>query len=120
MEIRFDAQNSDLFKNLKHMPERVQAAVLMYANTSAAYLESEMKANRPWTDRTGAAKQRLQGRASVPEPSKVRITLSHGVDYGMWLEYAKEKKYAILEPTVRLKGPEVVKGMANLLDNMEV
>lgn len=120
MNIRFDASNSDLFRNLENMPERAKAAILMYANTSAASLESEMKANRPWTDRTGAAKQRLRGSASIPEPDKVRITLSHGVDYGLWLEYAKEKKYAILEPTIRLKGPDVVRGMENLLNNMEV
>lgn len=120
MEIKFDPRDSDLFRNLENMPDKAKAAILMYANTSAAKLESDMKANRPWTDRTGAAKQRLSGSASIPDPDKIRITLSHGVDYGLWLEYAKEKKYAILEPTIRLKGPEVVKGMKNLLDKMEV
>lgn len=120
MGIKFDPKSSDLFNNLENMPEKAKAAILMYAHTSAAKLESEMKTKRPWTDRTGAAKQRLQGRASVPDPNTVRITLSHGVDYGVWLEYAKEKRYAILEPTIRLQGPDVVKGMENLLDKMEV
>lgn len=48
------------------------------------------------------------------------IVLSHGVDYGIWLELANEKNYAIVEPTVRLNANEIMNGMENMLDKIHV
>lgn len=45
----------------------------------------------------------------------IRITLAHGVNYGLWLELAHEKRFAIVKPTIELKGNDVLKGYANLL-----
>lgn len=92
------------------------AIIEMYVKTQAKSLESYAKENRPWTDRTGHARQRLTGYVTTI-PKGYRINLAHGVDYGIWLELAMEKRYAILEPTIRLKGKEVVNGMRNLLNN---
>lgn len=76
-----------------------------------------MKANRTWTDRTGMAKARLS--AKVQEVSQgFRIVLAHGVSYGLWLELANEKKYAIIQPTILAKSNEVMSGFANLLDRL--
>ena len=114
--IRFDT--SILERNLETM--RKLAALEIYANTQAQNLQSYIKQNRPWTDRTGEARKRLTATVSdLPEGKGYRITLAHGVDYGVWLELAHEKRFAILEPTVRLKGPEVVRGLENLLDAMK-
>lgn len=89
----------------------------MYAETQAKNLEGYAKENRPWTDRTGDARKRLT--AYVTDiPNGYRINLAHGVDYGIWLELAMEKRFAILEPTVRLQGPEVLRGMNRLLEKL--
>ena len=48
----------------------------------------------------------------------IRITLAHGVDYGLWLELAHEKRFAIVKPTIELRGNEVLKGYADLLNKM--
>lgn len=93
------------------------AVFKMYAETQAKNLEGYAKENRPWTDRTGDARKRLTGYVT-DIPNGYRINLAHGVDYGIWLELAMEKRFAILEPTVRLKGPEVVKGMHQLFDRL--
>lgn len=72
-------------------------------------LEQYMKAHRPWTDRTGAAKANLS--AGVTESRmgyRQQIQLAHGVPYGVYLEYAMERRYAIIEPTMRIKGPDII------------
>lgn len=93
------------------------AAVRMYAETQAKNLEGYAKEHRPWTDRTGDARKRLTGYVTEI-PNGYRINLAHGVDYGIWLELAMEKRFAILEPTVRLRGPEVLRGLQGLLDKL--
>jgi hypothetical protein len=86
-----------------------------YFEDSAEELESYMKENAPWHDRTGNARRGLS--ADVSENiNAIRIELSHSVDYGIFLEYAMEERFAILEPTARLKGPDVINGMKGLLN----
>lgn len=75
----------------------------------AAELEAYMKANRPWTDRTGNARAGLKAELSTSKAKYSNtIALSHSVWYGVFLEYAMEKRFAIIEPTIRLQGPKIV------------
>jgi hypothetical protein len=77
-----------------------------------------MKVNRPWTDQTNQAKARLHTSVSQPNPNIVRITLAHGVNYGIWLELANEKKYAILAPTVNKFAPKIVEDLEGIFGKM--
>ena len=120
MAIRFDYKESTLCKNLDKMSEKIGAAVLMYSATKASQIEADMKINRPWTDRTGMAKATLNAKVSQPNPTTVRITLAHGVDYGIWLELANEKNYAIIAPTVRKEGPNVIRDLDNLMSKIQL
>lgn len=115
MAIKIDYNSSSLSKNLQAMSTKVGAAVLILASTEASRLESYMKLNRPWTDRTGMAKMTLKTFVSQPSSDKIRITLAHGVDYGIWLELAHEKNWAIIGPTLNQEGPEVIKHFQNLM-----
>jgi hypothetical protein len=96
MAIKIDYSSSTLNRNLSDLTTKIGAAVLMLASTEASRLESKMKINRPWTDRTGMAKTTLRASVSQPSKDKIRITLSHGVDYGIWLELAHGKNWAII------------------------
>lgn len=118
MAMKIDYSGSSLRKGLDKMSLKIGAAVLMYANTKAAELQSKMKVNRPWTDRTGMAKATLHTVVSQPEPTKIRITLAHGVDYGIWLELAHEKNYAIIQPTINEEGPIFVKDLKGLMNKI--
>ena len=104
--------------NIDKIATKIGATVLMYSATKASEIQAKMKINRPWTDRTGMAKARLNTSVSKTETGSYRITLAHGVDYGLWLELAHEKRFAIVKPTIELKGNDVLKGYANLLDKM--
>ena len=118
MGITFQYNESTLARNLEDMAEKIGAAVLLYAATQAKVLEGQMKQNRPWTDRTGRAKSGLSGTATKPNDETVRITLSHEVDYGKWLELAHEKRYAIIAPTIRQESPRVIEGMQNIMSKI--
>ena len=97
---------------------KFNVACFMYAATEAMRLEAYMKLNRPWTDRTNMAKAMLNSRVSQPGSNTIRITLAHGVDYGIWLELAHGKNWAIVKPTLDKQGPRVFKGMQGLLDRV--
>lgn len=113
----FHLDASNLNKGLAMFGTKAELAVKVYAETVAKDFESHAKANRPWTDRTSRARQGLTGYVRTI-PKGYRIIIAHTVDYGIWLEMAHEKNYAILEPTVRLKGPEAIKGMSHLLEGL--
>ena len=97
---------------------KLEAAIMMLANTHAARLEAQMKRNRPWTDRTNMAKVSLRGVVSRPSIAVVRITLSHGVHYGKWLELANSRKYAIVRPTIEKEAMKVFNSFDMLLNKI--
>jgi len=120
MAFKFDYKKSTLSERLKHLIFGAPEAVKEYAETMATIIEADAKANRPWTDQTGAAKARLTASVSFPrlQANKVRIDVVHGVYYGVYLELANEKKYAIVEPTIKKWQAEVVEGLQGIMEKM--
>lgn len=114
--IKFDI--GKLADGISSFDKKFQTALMMYADTKSVELKSYMKKNRPWTDRTGQAKRMLDTEAQKTITG-AKIALSHGVDYGIWLELAHEKRFAIIEPTIRLKGPEVINGLSGLMSKIK-
>lgn len=79
-------------------------------------LERYMKANHPWKNRTGAAEAGLSAKVVSSRINFVQtITLAHGVPYGVYLENSMERRFAIIEPTIRLKGPEIINDLQGKL-----
>lgn len=110
--IRVDAKQ--LLKRLENAEPKSQVAIKMFAQEGAKKFENYAKNNRPWTDRTGHARQRLVGWVEMFS-DKVRIHIGHGVDYGVYLELAHEKRFAILQPTVNAMSQEVLEGFKELM-----
>lgn len=113
---RFDSKQ--LLKNLENAETKSQVAIKMFAQEGAKKFQNYAKQNRPWTDRTGHARQRLIGWVEVLT-NKVRIHIGHGVSYGIYLELAHEKKYAILQHTVNACSKEVLEGYEELTRYMK-
>ena len=120
MAFKLDYNASDLSKNLDKMSVKMGALILMYASTKASKLQSTMQKNRPWRDRTGMAKATLRGVVSQPNENLIRITLSHGVSYGIWLELAHQKQYAIIGPTIKTESPKVMSEMQGILNKIKL
>ena len=113
----FEFDPKDMINKINQAATKSEAAIAMYADNAALTLQNYAREHRPWTDRTGHARQRLTG--SVARVSQgYQIILAHGVDYGKWLELAHEKKYAIIQPTIQAKSPEVLSGFNKLLERL--
>lgn len=96
---------------------KVSAALKIYGETVSKKLETQAKQNRPWTDRTNRARLGLTGSSEVNKDG-LRIVLAHTVDYGVWLELAHEKRFAIVEPTVKQEAAGVKSGLNRLLNRI--
>lgn len=78
--------------------ERKKAGMVAMMQNLAGHAEGEMKMSAPWTDRTGNARNGLHAGVMVGR-DEFRLFLSHGVDYGVFLELAHGGNYAIVRPT---------------------
>lgn len=104
---------------LNALDDKFGAAVYMYAQTGAQKLRNHAQGNAPWTDRTGDARRRLNTSVRAADTGKgYMIILQHGVDYGIWLELAHEKRFAIIDPTIKEVGPEVLRGFQGMLNRL--
>ena len=86
--------------------ERKKAGLYALLLNWAGTMEGYAKSNAPWTDRTGHARQSLHGGVDVRGDQQV-LYLSHGVDYGIWLELAHGGNYAIVGPTADAHLPRI-------------
>ena len=113
----FKLDISDLLEGLAECEDKAGPAMLMYAKNGALKLQNSARKNAPWTDRTGHARQRLTCETEVLS-NGYREKLSHGVDYGIWLELAHEKRFAIIDPTIKKEGPAIIAGFNRLLEKL--
>lgn len=119
MDAEVNVNTNEVEDGLSLFETKFAAALDMYASTAAKKLESEAKLNRPWTDRTSRARQGLTG-SHEAAPTEITIVLAHTVDYGLWLELAHEKKYAIIDPTITVNKDEIIQGLQGLMDRIKV
>lgn len=137
----FKIDLNSLQNSLLNLETKKDRAIRVYAETSAKKLESDAKKKAIWTNRTGHARQRLSGTTTKYEKGW-RLALSHGVNYGKYLEmtnnpkwsnsnnkneltafdaeFKYEKKFAIIMPTIRITGKDkIIPGLKNLFDKMK-
>lgn len=88
----------EINRNLDVFARKIHEAMLGVATYFAPVLETDAKNNASWTDRTGNARQGLNGFAEDVSATVVEIYLAHKMDYGVWLEL--KKRYAIILPTI--------------------
>ena len=116
MSLKFDI--SDMASKLASLENKTDAAIRVLAEQGAKKLESEAKNNARWTDRTGSARTRLNGSAGKIA-NGYRLTLAHGVDYGIWLELANEKRYSIIPETINYVGAfEIIPGFERFMERL--
>jgi len=83
--------------------EAVKQASFNLGQHWGAVLEAYAKSQAPWTDRSGNLRQALWGRAFlIQNGDAVMIVLSHGLDYGIFLETRNASRYAIVRPALEV------------------
>lgn len=115
--MKFDTRS--LSAGLDKLEDRMDIAVKLYADTAAITLQNFAQKHAPWTDRSGRARQTLKGYREN-RANGYRINIAHGVDYGIWLELAHEKKYAIIPDTINQCSPQIMQGFNNLMGRLKL
>lgn len=83
--------------------KRIIIGIERLARAYTAEIERYMKQSATWQDRTGNLRASLY---SDVERALTEIVLffDYGLDYGYWLEYSGQGKYAIIAPTLDVFG----------------
>jgi hypothetical protein len=93
----------------------LHTAVYQLALRYAPEIETWMKANAVWTDRTGNARQTLYSEVQDLTDS-VLIAFGHGVDYGIFLELANAGRFAIVNPALDFFAPKIWADVRRLIN----
>jgi hypothetical protein len=104
--------SAELIPGVLDYGEKVNVAIRAVAEYIAQKTQAEMRQSAPWEDRTGNARTGLFSVVDEASKDLVTIWLSHGhtVYYGVFLELAHGKKYAVIMPTIEANLP-VIEGM---------
>lgn len=108
----------------KH-PEKCMRTLQVAGETIALDLEGKAKKNIKWTNRTYQARDSIAGSCETTA-TNVTIKLEGEAhdekdrEYFQYLEFAKRKKYAILEPTIKDNKQEAINRYANALKSVDL
>ena len=111
--MRIDSKG--LEKGLESLSNKSDIKIKNYLNTTERKLDNYAKKNAPWKNRSGRARLGLHS-YTEKTPFGYRLIIAHGVDYGIWLELAHEKKYAILNETIQQNTNDIMKGFTKLIE----
>ena len=104
---------------LEALPSKIRQQISKEFESQVPKVQSYMKRNAPWNDRTGNARATLA--AEFMGDRYIRrqaIRISHGVPYGIYLETRFAQKYAIITPTIRIEGDRIISEITGMLGRM--
>lgn len=111
--MRIDSKG--LEKGLESLSNKSDIKIKNYLSTTERKLDNYAKKNASWKNRSGRARLGLHS-YTEKTPFGYRLIIAHGVDYGIWLELAHEKKYAILNETIQQNTNDIMKGFTKLIE----
>jgi len=116
---RFALKEGDLAKGMLEFAERFDKAMNMFLDNASLKLKNHAQTRRRWTDRTNQARLTLNATWEKVDTG-YRVTLAHGVDYGIHLELKHQRKYEILMPTIQQVGYlEIVPAFSGFIEKMK-
>lgn len=95
--------------------QKLHRALFLLAVSYAPRIETWMKQNAVWTDRTGNARQTLWAE-TFDFMDVIVLAFGHGVSYGTFLELAHQGRYAIITPALDHFAPKIWADANRLLD----
>lgn len=113
----FVIHSDTLTPGLVTFPFKLDTALRGVMEYHEPRVESFMRTNAPWTDRTTNARNGLNAKA-ISGDGKYAIVCFHTMPYGPWLELSNNGKYRIIVPTIVHEGREVMKTVRGLFRRM--
>ena len=106
-------------ESITFIQTRFQTSILILCEVAAAKMEEYAKDEAIWIDRTSNARQKLTGQAYYVTMDQVQIAVSHQMDYGIWLELAHGRDYAILETAIEENIDELLNSIKRLIGRLD-
>jgi hypothetical protein len=103
--------------NLKTFDVKAQAMVAAAVAFHATRALNFARANAPWQDQTGNARNGLFAKTER-DGSLYRMIIGHSVPYGIWLEVRWSGRYQIIRPTIDREGPELMRTVSLMYAKM--
>ena len=93
----------------------IERGIVAIAQRWSPEIENYMKANAPWTDRTGNARQALYTEVNHVTGVMVEIILAGGVEYMIFLELRNAGRFAIINPSLDYFAPRIWNDVRRML-----
>jgi hypothetical protein len=93
----------------------IHRGVVIIYQRWAPEIANWMKENAPWTDRTGNARQGLYTAVENVVNTMVELIMSHGVEYGIFLELKNAGHFAIVNPALDYFAPKIWQDVRELV-----
>ena len=116
MRIRMDTRA--LEKGLARRKMMTEYGLRHAGSMEAKRLAIHAQLNKPWRDHSGNATRGIHGRATFGG-SELKITLSGSVNYMVYLEFARKKRWAILWPTIEARGRTAIENIARFMEALK-
>ena len=111
--IDWGGTDQQMKRNMAAYGVAVNITLFQLGQFFAAKMEAHAKRHASWTDRTSNARQGLFG-VTTKEGDTVVVILSHGVDYGVFLELAQQGNFAIIGPTLQQHYGEIMQAVRGI------
>lgn len=117
-KVSFKYDDRNLRRNSRNINRNVRNAISATVDRRALLTTADLKTGARWTDRTGAARS---GLVAIPIHGKTfeEIFMTYSVTYGIWLEVANDRKYAIITPMMRIAGEALMNDLRFILNTLE-
>lgn len=116
-KLRFHYDDNQIQTRVRALDARLKTAINAMVDYHSLRGMAHMKTNAPWTDRTGAARTGLHTVAENFGDTHV-ITFAHAVNYGIWLEVKFSGRDAIIMPSVRKTGDELMASLRGIMGQL--
>lgn len=102
-------------KGLDNVQDRLFEALRIISHSASQQMQAYAQTNARWNNRSGNARQKLKGDAYWQNSKVLETVIVHQMDYGVWLELAMGRKYAILEEALQSAAPELIRQYKRLV-----
>lgn len=105
---------STVSQGIRQYGEQIQGRALAAAQALARQVETEMKAEAPWTDQSGQARAQLYAEAQALTTEVIELLIGGRAPHQVFLEVCNGGRYAIVGPTFQRVGPRLLQMLADL------
>lgn len=108
-----------LDQTVEQQARRIRQAIRALALYFAPQIETWMKQNAPWTDRTGNARQGLYAALEDVNLNDIQESIvlyfDHSMIYGFYLETKNSGAYAVVAPALDFWAPRIYAALKRML-----